>query len=126
MLTTINDNKETFKAHKELASNDIETINIDEKTIDDDIQTNVNKNNRNQETASNVDNSNTVFQVNIDNNEITPKDTPEHESKDNNQEKISSSQKSQNAPPNEMETSKKITKKNKNSSSDRERIKIVQ
>ena len=29
---TINDNKETFNAHKELASNDKETINIDEET----------------------------------------------------------------------------------------------
>ena len=47
------------------------------------------------------DNNNTVLQVNVNNNESTSKDTPEHQNKDNDQEKISSSQKSQNAPTNE-------------------------
>ena len=42
-VITVNDNKESFNAHTELPSNNKETINIDEKTIKDDIQTNVNK-----------------------------------------------------------------------------------
>ena len=130
-VITINDNKETFNAHKKLASNK-ETINIDEKTIKDDIQTikngiqtNVNKINCNEETVTNFDNNNTVLQVNVNNNESTSKDTPGHQNKDNDQEKISSSQKSQNAQPNEKETSKKITKKNKNPSPDCKRICII-
>ena len=36
-VITINDYKETFNTQKELASNDKGTINIDEKTIKDDI-----------------------------------------------------------------------------------------
>ena len=51
--------------------------------------------------------------------------TPEHQNKDNYQQKISSSQKSQNAPLNEKETPKKITKKNKNSSPDCKRIYVI-
>ena len=47
------------------------------------------------------DNNNTVLQVNVNNNESTSKDTPEYQNKDNDQEKISSSQKSQNASTNE-------------------------
>ena len=137
-VITINDNKETFNAHKKLASNK-ETINIDEKTIKDNIQTikddiqtikngiqtNVNKINCNEETVTNFDNNNTVLQVNVNNNESTSKDTPGHQNKDNDQEKISSSQKSQNAQPNEKETSKKITKKNKNPTPDCKRICII-
>ena len=38
-VITINDSKETFNAHKELASNDKETFNIHEETIKDDIET---------------------------------------------------------------------------------------
>ena len=53
-VITINDNKETFNAQNELASNDKETININEKTIKDDIQTNINKNNCNEETVTNL------------------------------------------------------------------------
>ena len=124
-VITVNDNKESFNAHTELASNNKETINIDEKTIKDDIQTNVNKNNCNEETVSNFDNENTVLQVNVNNNEFTSKDTPEHQNKDNDQEKISTSQKSRNAPLNEKETSKKIIKKNKISSTDCKRIYII-
>ena len=89
-VITINDNKETFNVHKELDSNDKETINIDEKTLKDNIQTNINKNNCNEETVTNFDNNNTVLQVIVNNNEITSKDTPEHQNKDNYQEKISS------------------------------------
>ena len=37
----------------------------------DDIQTNVYKNNCNEETVTNLDNSKTVLQVNVDNKEIT-------------------------------------------------------
>ena len=55
-VIAVNDNKETFNAHKEIASNDKETININEKTIKDDIQTNVNKNNCNEEIVTNFDN----------------------------------------------------------------------
>ena len=95
----------TFNAHKELASNNKETINIDEKTIKDDTQTNFDKNNCNEEIVTNNNNNNTVLQVNVDNNEITSKDTPEHQNKDNNQEKIS--QRSHNALPNEKETLKR-------------------
>ena len=112
-VITINDNKQAYNAHKELAINDKETIIIDEKTIKDNIQTNFNKINCNKETITNFDNNNTVLQVNVNNNESTSKSTPEHQNKDNDQEKILSSQKSQNAPPNEKETSKKINKKNK-------------
>ena len=103
-VITINDKNDTFNAHKELASNDKETINIDEETIKDDIQTNVYKINCNEETDTNFDNNNTVLQVNVNNNESTSKDTPEHQNKDNYQEKICSTV-SQNAPPNEKETS---------------------
>ena len=53
------------------------------------------------------------LQVNVDNNEITSKDTPEHQNKDNNQENISLCYQSQNAPLNEKETSKKITMRKK-------------
>ena len=112
-VITINDNKQAYNAHKELAINDKETIIIDEKTIKDNIQTNFNKINCNKETITNFDNNNSVLQVNVNNNESTSKSTPEHQNKDNDQEKILSSQKSQNATPNEKETSKKINKKNK-------------
>ena len=112
-VITINDNKQTFNAHKELAINDKETIIIDEKRIKDNIQTNFNKINCNKETITNFDNNNTVLQVNVNNNKSTSKSTPEHQNKYNDQEKILSSQKSQNAPPNEKKTSKKINKKNK-------------
>ena len=50
------------------------------------------------------DNNNTVLRVNVNNNESTSKDTPEHQNKDNYQEKICTTV-SQNAPPNEKETS---------------------
>ena len=113
-VITINGNKEIFNAHKELTSNDKETTNIDEETIKDDIQTNVYKINCNEETDTNFDNNNTDLQVNVNNNESASKDTPGHQNKDNDQEKICTTV-SQNAPPNEKETSKKITKKNKNS-----------
>ena len=63
------------------------------KTIKDDIQTNVNKNNCNEETVTNFDNNNTVLQVNVNKNKVTSNDTQEHQNKDNDQEKISSSQK---------------------------------
>ena len=33
LVITINDNKKTFSAHKELASNDKETFMTDEKTV---------------------------------------------------------------------------------------------
>ena len=118
LVITINDNKETFNAQKELASNDKETIK-------DDIQTNINKNNCNEETVTNFDNNNTALQVNVNNNKVTSKDTLEHQNEDNDQEEISSCQKSQNAPPNKKETSKKITKKNNNSSPDFKRIYII-
>ena len=85
------------------------------KTIKDDIQTNVNKNICNEETVTNFDNNN-VLQVNVNSNKITSRDTREHLNKNNDQEKISSSQKCPDAPPNEKETPKKNTKKNKNSS----------
>ena len=101
-VIAINGNKETFNAHKKLASNNIDTIN--EKAIKDDIQTNVYKTNCNEETDTNFDNNNTVLQVNVNNNESTSKDTPEHQNKDNDQEKICTTV-SQNAPPNEKETS---------------------
>ena len=65
LVKTINDNKETFKAHKELASNDKKTININEKTIKDNIRTNVYKINCDEETDTNFDNNNTVLQVNV-------------------------------------------------------------
>ena len=110
-VTTINGNKETFNTDKELASNDKETINIDEETIKDDIQTNVYKINCNEETDTNFDNNNTILQVNVNNN-------------DNDQEKICTTV-SQNAPPNEKETSQKITKENKNSSPECKRIYII-
>ena len=122
-VTTINDNKETFNADKELASNDKETINIDEETIKDDIQTNVYKINCNEETDTNFDNNNTDLLGNVNNNESASKDTPEHQNKDNDQEKICTTV-SQNAPPNEKEKSKKIAKKNKNSSPECKRIYI--
>ena len=84
-ILTINDNKGTFNAQKKLASNDKEAINIDEKIIKDDIQTNVNKNNCNEETVTNFDNNKTVFQVNVsNNNKITLKDTQGLQNKDNN------------------------------------------
>ena len=123
-IITINDNKVTFNAHKQLASNDKETINLDEETIKDDIQTSVYKINCNEETDTNFDNNNTVLQVNVNKNESTSKDTPEHQNKDNAQEKICTTV-CQNAPPNEKETSKKITKKNKNSSPECKRTYII-
>ena len=123
-VTTINGNKETFNTDKELASNDKETINIDEETIKDDIQTNVYKINCNEETDTNFDNNNTDLLGNVNNNESASKDTPEHQNKDNDQEKICTTV-SQNAPPNEKETSKKITKKNKNSSPECKSIYII-
>ena len=61
----INDNKETFTAHKELTRNDKEMINVDEETIKDVIQTNVYKINCNEKTNTNFDNNNTVLQVNV-------------------------------------------------------------
>ena len=78
------------------------------------VQTNVKKSICNEETVTSIDKNNTVLQVNVGNNGIAPKDTPEHQNKDNDHEKIPSSQKSQNARPHEKETSKRITKKNKN------------
>ena len=65
LVKTINANKETFKVHKELASNDKKTININEKTIKDNIRTNVYKINCDEETDTNFDNNNTVLQVNV-------------------------------------------------------------
>ena len=65
LVKTINGNKETFKAHKELAINDKKTININEKTIKDNIRTNVYKINCDEETDTNFDNNNTVLQVNV-------------------------------------------------------------
>ena len=65
----------TFNAHKQLASNDKETINLDEETIKDDIQISVYKINCNEETDTNFDNNNTVLQVHVNNNESTSKDT---------------------------------------------------
>ena len=64
-VITINDNKETFTAHKVLTRNDKEMINIDEETIKDDIQTNVYKINCNEKTNTNFYNNNTVLQVNV-------------------------------------------------------------
>ena len=58
---------QTFNTHKGLASNGKETISIGEKTTYDDIQANVKRNNCNEETVINIDNNNTVLQVNIDN-----------------------------------------------------------
>ena len=49
-VITINGNKETFNTHREFASNDKEMININEKTIKDDIQANIYKINCNEET----------------------------------------------------------------------------
>ena len=121
-VIAINGNKETFNAHKKLASNNIDTIN--EKAIKDDIQTNVYKTNCNEETDTNFDNNNTVLQVNVNYNESTSKDTPDHQNDDNDEEKICTTV-SQNAPPNEKETSEKITKKNKNSSPECKRIYII-
>ena len=123
LVIRIDNNKETFNAHKELANNDKETTNIDEETIKHDIQTNIYKINCNEEADTNFDNNNTVLQVNVNNNESTSKDTPGHQNKDNDQEKICTTV-SQNAPPNEKETSQKITKKNKNSSQECKRIYI--
>ena len=65
LVKTINGNKETFKVHKELSSNDKKTININEKTIKDNIRTNVYKINCDEETDTNFDNNNTVLQVNV-------------------------------------------------------------
>ena len=124
MLIKINEEKETFNTNKELASNDKERINIDRKTISDDTQTNLKKNNCNENIVTNINNNNTILQINVDNNEITSKDTLEHQNKNDDQEELSLSQKSQNAPPNEKETSKK-TKKNKKSSADCKRIYII-
>ena len=90
-----------------------------------DVQANVNKTNCNEETVTNFDDKYTVLQVNTINNKITSKDTPEHQNKDNDQEKITSNQKNKNAPPNKKETFKKITEKNKNSSPDFKRIYII-
>ena len=112
LVITINDNEEVFNARNELASNDKETIDIDEET-NDDIQTNVNKNNCNEKAVTNINNNNTVLQVNVNNNEITSKETPEHQNKDKDREKMSSSQENQNATLNEKETYKKITKTKK-------------
>ena len=67
--------------------------------------------NCNEEIDTNFDNNYTILQVNVNNN-------------DNDQEKICTTV-SQNAPPNEKETSKKITKKNKNSSPECKRIYII-
>ena len=124
LVITINNNKEIFNAHKELSGDDKETININQETIKDDIQTNVYKINCNEGTDANFVNNNTDLQVNVNNNESPSKDTPEHQNKDNDQEKICTNV-SQNAPPNENETSKKITKKNKNSSPECKRIYII-
>ena len=67
--------------------------------------------NCNEETDTNFDNNYTILQVNVNNN-------------DNDQEKICTTS-SQNVPPNEKETSEKITKKNKNSSPECKRIYII-
>ena len=111
LVSTINDNKETFNAQEELAGNDKETINPDEKTIKENIQTNVNINNCNEEGITNFDNNNTVLQVNVNKNKVTSKDTQQHQDKDNDQEKILSSQKGQNVSPNGKEISTKSPRK---------------
>ena len=100
-VITINGNNETFNAHKKLDSNDKETINIDEKIIKDDIQTKVNKNNCNEETVTNFDNNNTVLQVNVNNGEITLKDTPCSGISITTKKKYKRVKKIQNTPPNE-------------------------
>ena len=45
------------------------------KTIKDDIQTNVNKNNCNEEAVTNFDDNSTLLQVNVNNNKDTSKNT---------------------------------------------------
>ena len=105
-------------ANSVIKINENKDIHIDVKTIiNDNIQTNVDKNNCQEESVTNIDNNNTILQVNVDNNETTPKHTLEHQNNDkdndqekiknNNQEKKSSSQNLQNAPSNEKETLKK-------------------
>ena len=86
-------------------------INTDEKTIKEDVQTNVNKNNCNEDAITNFDNNNTVLQVNVNKNKVTSKDTQQHQDKDNDQEKILSSQKGQNVSPNGKEISTKSPRK---------------
>ena len=93
MVIKINEEKETFNTNKELASNDKERINIDGKTISDDTQTNLTKNNCNENAATNINNSNTILQINVDNNEITSKGTLEHQNTNNDQGELSLSQK---------------------------------
>ena len=93
LLIKINEEKETFNTNKELASNDKERINIDRKTISDDTQTNLKKNNCNENIVTNINNNNTILQINVDNNEITSKDTLEHQNKNDDQEELSLSQK---------------------------------
>ena len=70
-----------MNAYKELTSNDKETFIINVKTINVDFQPNTMKNNYNN-------NNNNVSQANVDTNEVTSKDTPEHQNKDNDQENI--------------------------------------
>ena len=41
--------------------------------INDNIQTNVDKNNCHEESVTNIDNNNTILQVNVDNNETNSK-----------------------------------------------------
>ena len=64
-VITIKDNKKTFNIHKQLASNHKEWININEKTIKDDIQTNVDNSGYNKETVTNFGNNTTVLKVNL-------------------------------------------------------------
>ena len=83
------------------------------------------RSNCNEETVTNIDNNNTVLQVNFDNHEITSKGTSEQQNKDKDQENISLDQQSQNAQPIEKETCKKITNKNISSSANCKRIYII-
>ena len=110
-VITINYSKETFNARKELASNDKETINIDEEQLKMIFKQTFIKLIVTKKQIPNFDNNNTILQVNVNNN-------------DNDQEKICTTV-SQNALPNEKETSKKITKKNINSSLECKTIYII-
>ena len=110
-VITINYSKETFNARKELASNDKETINIDEEQLKMIFKQTFIKLIVTKKQIPIFDNNNTILQVNVNNN-------------DNDQEKICTTV-SQNAPPNEKETSKKITEKNINSSLECKTIYII-
>ena len=77
-----------MNAYKELTSNDKETFIINVKTINVDFQPNTIKNNYHEEAVTNIGNNNNVSQANVDTNEVTSKDTLEHQNKDNDQENI--------------------------------------